>query len=127
MKIKTYIVDAFTDQPFKGNPAGVCIIENDINIPSDIEQLISLEKLNLNSEIFRTRCFILVCTKVLNKENPLYDDESKWFRKWEQQRIYKIREQAIKRIRILENLVGTGSNPAWMILTVFVPFDCLIR
>ena len=77
-----------------------------------------LEKLNLNSEIFRTRCFILVCTKVLNKENPLYDDESKWFRKWEQQRIYKIREQAIKRIRILENLVGTGSNPAWMILTV---------
>lgn len=77
-----------------------------------------LEKLNLNSEIFRTRCFILVCTKVLNKENPLYDDESRWFRKWEQQRIYKIREQAIKRIRILENLVGTGSNPAWMILTV---------
>jgi hypothetical protein len=39
------------------------------------------------------RCFILVCTKVLNKENPIYD-ESKWFRKWEQQRIYKIREQA---------------------------------
>jgi DNA-directed RNA polymerase subunit beta' len=63
------------------------------------------------------RCFILVCTKVLNKEKPIYD-ESKWFRKWEQQRIYKIREQAIKRIRILENLVGTGSSPAWMILTI---------
>jgi DNA-directed RNA polymerase beta' subunit len=31
--------------------------------------------------------------------------------------IYKIREQAIKRIRILENLVGTGSSP-WMILTI---------
>ena len=76
-----------------------------------------LEKLNLKSEIFRMRCFILVCTKVLNKETPIYD-ESKWFRKWEQQRIYKIREQAIKRIRILENLVGTGSNPAWMILTI---------
>jgi DNA-directed RNA polymerase subunit beta' len=76
-----------------------------------------LEKLNLKSEIFRMRCFILVCTKVLNKENPLYN-ESKWFRKWEQQRIYKIREQAIKRIRILENLVGTGSSPAWMILTI---------
>ena len=44
--------------------------------------------------------------------------ESKWFRKWEQQRIYKIREQTIKRIRILENLVGTGSSPAWMILTL---------
>jgi DNA-directed RNA polymerase subunit beta' len=76
-----------------------------------------LEKLNLKSEIYRMRCFILVCTKVLNKEKPIYD-ESKWFRKWEQQRIYKIREQVIKRIRILENLVGTGSNPAWMILTI---------
>jgi DNA-directed RNA polymerase subunit beta' len=76
-----------------------------------------LEKLNLKSEIFRMRCFILVCTKVLNKEAPIYD-ESKWFRKWEQQRIYKIREQAIKRIRILENLVGTGSSPAWMVFTI---------
>jgi DNA-directed RNA polymerase subunit beta' len=76
-----------------------------------------LEKLNLKSEIFRMRCFILVCTKVLNKEKPIYD-ESKWFRKWEQQRIYKIREQVIKRIRVLENLVGTGSSPAWMILTI---------
>lgn len=76
-----------------------------------------LEKLNLKSEIFRMRCFILVCTKVLNKETPLYY-ESNWFRKWEQQRIYKIREQAIKRIRILENLVGTGSSPSWMILTI---------
>ena len=76
-----------------------------------------LEKLDLKSEIFQMRCFILVCTKVLNKEEPIYD-ESGWFRKWEQQRIYKIREQAIKRIRILENLVGTGSSPAWMILTI---------
>jgi hypothetical protein len=47
-----------------------------------------LEKLNLKSEIFRMRCFILVCTKVLNKENPIYD-ESKWFRKWEQQKFIK--------------------------------------
>jgi len=77
-----------------------------------------LEKLNLKSEIFRMRCFILVCTKVLNKEKPIYDDESRWFRKWEQRRIYKIREQTIKRIRILENLVGTSSSPAWMILTI---------
>jgi DNA-directed RNA polymerase subunit beta' len=76
-----------------------------------------LEKLNLQSEIFRTRCFILVCTKVLNKEQPLYE-ESQWFRKWEQQRIYKIREQAIKRIRILENLIGTGARPSWMILSI---------
>merc|ERR1711935_300615 len=71
----------------------------------------------MGSEIFKTRCFILVCTKILNKEYPLYD-ESKWFRKWEQQRIYKIREQAIKRIRIIENLLATGSNPAWIILSI---------
>ena len=38
-----------------------------------------LEKLNLESEIFRTRCFVLVCTKVLNKEEPLYS-ASHWFR-----------------------------------------------
>jgi DNA-directed RNA polymerase subunit beta' len=76
-----------------------------------------LENLNLKDEIYRMRCFILVCTKILNKEKPIYD-ESKWFRKWEQQRIYKIREQVIKRIRILENLMGTGSSPAWMILTI---------
>ena len=31
MKIKTYIVDAFTDQPFKGNPAGVCLIESTLD------------------------------------------------------------------------------------------------
>jgi len=76
-----------------------------------------LEKLNLQSEIFRTRSFVLVCTKVLNKEKPLYN-ESQWFRKWEQQRMYKIREQSIQRIRILENLIGTGSQPSWMILSV---------
>jgi DNA-directed RNA polymerase subunit beta' len=74
-----------------------------------------LEKLNLKLEIFRTRGFVLVCTKVLNKEEPFYNQ---WFRKWEQQRMYKIREQAIKRIRILENLVGTGSRPSWMILSI---------
>jgi len=77
-----------------------------------------LEKLNLKSEIFRTRYFILVCTKVLSKEVPFYNNDFGWFRKWEEQRIYKIREQAIKRIRILENLVGTGSSPAWMILSI---------
>ncbi len=76
-----------------------------------------LEKLNLKSETFRTRNFVLVCTKVLNKETLFYD-ESKWVRKWEQQRIYKIREQAIKRIRIIENLIGTGSRPSWMILSI---------
>lgn len=76
-----------------------------------------LEKLDLPSEIFRTRSFVIVCTKILNKEKPFYD-QSKWFRKWEQRRIYKMRAQAIKRIRILENLTGTGSNPSWTILSI---------
>ena len=76
-----------------------------------------LERLNLKSEISRTRSFILICTKVLNKEKLFYE-EYYWFRKWEQQRTYKLREQAIKRVRVLENLVGTGSNPAWMIFTI---------
>ena len=76
-----------------------------------------LEKLNLKLESFKTRCFILICTKILQKEDPFYK-QSQWCRKWEQQRIYKIREQAIKRIRILENLTGTGSRPTWMILSI---------
>lgn len=29
--IETYIVDAFTDKPFKGNPAGVCILSQEID------------------------------------------------------------------------------------------------
>ena len=85
-----------------------------------------LEKIDLKKEIFRTRCFVLVCTKVLNKETPIYN-ESKWFRKWEQQRIYKIREQAIKRIRILENLIGTGSRPSWMILSILPVIPPAVR
>lgn len=28
MKLKTYIVDSFTNQPFQGNPAGVCLLES---------------------------------------------------------------------------------------------------
>ena len=74
----------------------------------------ALERLDLKVEIFLTRSFIFDCTKVLNNE----PNTPGWSKKWEQQRIYKIREQAIKRTRILENLVGSGSNPAWMILTI---------
>nr|YP_010277136.1 RNA polymerase beta' subunit [Thalassionema nitzschioides]UHY40659.1 RNA polymerase beta' subunit [Thalassionema nitzschioides] len=76
-----------------------------------------LEQLNLKSEIYRTRVFIINCTEVLQKNLPYYQF-SNWFRKWEQERLYKLRKQAIKRIRILENLVATGANPAWMILTI---------
>ena len=76
-----------------------------------------LNRLNLKHEIYRTRIFVLDCTKTLEKKIPLYL-LSEWFRKWEKRRLYKLREQAIKRIRILENLLGAGSNPAWMILTI---------
>ena len=76
-----------------------------------------LEKLNLSYEIKDTRNFINYCSRVLIKEQPFYQS-SQWFRKWEQHRIYKLRDQAIKRIRILENLLATGSNPAWMILSI---------
>ena len=76
-----------------------------------------LERLNLNKEISKTRRFITICSKVLHKEDPFYNS-SKWFRKWEYQRIYKLRDQSIKRIRILENLQATGSNPSWMVITI---------
>ena len=76
-----------------------------------------LEKLNISYEVLKTRRFITICSKVLHKERPFYYG-SKWFRKWEYQRIYKLRDQSIKRIRILENLHATGSNPAWMIITI---------
>ena len=76
-----------------------------------------LEKLNLNYEINDTRSFIHYCSRVLAKDQPYYQS-SQWYRKWEQHRIYKLRDQAIKRIRILENLLATGSNPAWMILSI---------
>ena len=77
-----------------------------------------LEKLRLKPEISRTRHLVLICTKLLNKEEPIYPVVSYWSRKWEQQRIYKIREKAIKRTRILENLMGTESRPSWMILSI---------
>ena len=76
-----------------------------------------LETLNLNNEINDTRSFINFCSRILIKENPFYLS-SKWFRKWEQYRIYKLRDLAIKRIRILENLLATGSSPAWMIISI---------
>jgi DNA-directed RNA polymerase subunit beta' len=72
-----------------------------------------LEKLDLEFEIPNTRAFLFDCTQLLDE-----DRKGKFLKKWEQQRIYKLRNQAIQRIRILENLVGTASSPAWMILTI---------
>jgi PhzF family phenazine biosynthesis protein len=37
MKIRTFIVDAFTDQLFKGNPAAVCILEGSISAENMIQ------------------------------------------------------------------------------------------
>jgi DNA-directed RNA polymerase subunit beta' len=76
-----------------------------------------LEKLDINKEILKTRKFITICSKVLLKDKFTYNC-SKWFRKWEYQRIYKLRDQSIKRVRILENLQATGSNPSWMVITI---------
>lgn len=39
-KIKTYIVDSFTDQAFKGNPAGVCFLDNALSE----EQMLSIAR-----------------------------------------------------------------------------------
>ena len=76
-----------------------------------------LENIDINKEILKTRQFIILCGKVLNKEYSIYNC-SKWFRKWEYKRIIKLRDQSIKRIRILENLQATGSKPSWMVLTI---------
>lgn len=85
-----------------------------------------LEKLELTQEIQKTREFIVTCNRTLHQEDPEYA-QSKWFRKWEQQRLYKIREQAIKRTRILENLQASESHPAWMIFTVLPVIPPLLR
>jgi PhzF family phenazine biosynthesis protein len=49
MKIKTFIVDAFTNEPFKGNPAGVCLLNNPIE--ADTMQAIASE-INLSETAF---------------------------------------------------------------------------
>ncbi|MFS4445427.1 PhzF family phenazine biosynthesis protein [Maribacter sp. 2307UL18-2] len=49
MNIQTYIVDAFTDRAFTGNPAGVCLLEKPIS--AELMQSIALE-LNLSETAF---------------------------------------------------------------------------
>jgi PhzF family phenazine biosynthesis protein len=53
MRIKTFIVDAFTNQPFKGNPAGVCIVENDLE---DFKMLSIAKELGLSETAFIKKC-----------------------------------------------------------------------
>ncbi|WP_422860002.1 PhzF family phenazine biosynthesis protein [Flagellimonas sp. S174] len=47
--IETYIVDSFTDQPFKGNPAGVCIVKDEL---SNSEMLSIAKELGLSETAF---------------------------------------------------------------------------
>lgn len=47
--IETYIVDSFTDLPFKGNPAGVCIVPVEL---SDSEMLSIAKELGLSETAF---------------------------------------------------------------------------
>jgi len=48
-KIETYIVDSFTDKPFQGNPAGVCILESEL---SDHIMLSIAKELGLSETAF---------------------------------------------------------------------------
>lgn len=47
--MKTFIVDSFTDTPFKGNPAGVCIVDSQL---SDEKMLHIAQELNLSETAF---------------------------------------------------------------------------
>src|SRR5262245_32303231 len=48
-RIRTFIVDSFTDTPFKGNPAGVCLIEMQL----DDERMLQIaQELNLSETAF---------------------------------------------------------------------------
>ena len=76
-----------------------------------------LEKLNLNREIIKTRIFITIVSKAMSKKKP-FSNLLPRYKVWDYQRFYKLRYQSIKRVRILENLVTTGTHPTWMILTI---------
>ncbi|XP_048248434.1 phenazine biosynthesis-like domain-containing protein 1 [Haliotis rufescens] len=41
--LQLYTVDAFTDVPFKGNPAAICPLPSDVNLDDDILQKIAME------------------------------------------------------------------------------------
>ncbi len=50
--MKAFIIDAFTDKPFKGNPAGVCFVEAPL---SDRTMLQIAQELNLSETAFISR------------------------------------------------------------------------
>jgi len=46
VNMQTYIVDSFTDKAFKGNPAGVCVVES----PISNELMLNIENIRLPVE-----------------------------------------------------------------------------
>ena len=54
--IETYIVDSFTDKPFKGNPAGVCILKSKLQ---DQQMLSIAKELGLSETAFVTKTDLL--------------------------------------------------------------------
>lgn len=49
--IKLYQIDAFTNEVYKGNPAGVCVLENDVTIDDKTMQSIAME-MNISETAF---------------------------------------------------------------------------
>ena len=50
--MKQYIIDAFTDEVFKGNPAAVCVMEQWLN--EEVMQKIAIEN-NLSETAFAVK------------------------------------------------------------------------
>nr|QES95259.1 RNA polymerase b'-subunit [Nitzschia sp. (in: diatoms)] len=70
-----------------------------------------LKILNLNSELHKTKAYLFLYNTLLYKNlHSIKGIELK--------RLKKLRKLSVHRIRILENLIGSGSNPSWMILTL---------
>ena len=76
-----------------------------------------LKSLRLSREIFISRELMEAQTILLRKD-PYIGISTEWSKKWECQRLHKLRAQTIKRIRILENLLATQSNPGWLIISI---------
>lgn len=57
--MKVFIIDAFTDEAFKGNPAGVCLLES--KIPVETMQAIANE-LNLSETAFQNKLIMATMT-----------------------------------------------------------------
>ncbi|MGI6203943.1 MAG: PhzF family phenazine biosynthesis protein [Anaerovoracaceae bacterium] len=53
MKLKQYVVDAFTDEVFHGNPAAVCVLEGDF-LPEELMMKITIEN-NLSETAFTVK------------------------------------------------------------------------